>query len=189
MKKQDFTDEQLVEKSLEDIDFFGSLVERYEKPLLNYIFRISGFSLEIAEEILQEVFIKVWKNLHDFSAPMKFSSWIYRITHNETISTFRKTKSRGEQEQVELDENLFLSDKTDFRKEFDQKVSSSSIKKTLSVMTEKYREVLVLRFFEDKSYEEMSDILQVPTGTVATLISRAKKNFKEAIIRLNLNFQ
>ncbi len=188
MKKQDFTDEQLVAKSLEDIAFFGSLVERYEKPLLNYVFRISGFSLEIAEEILQEVFIKVWKNLNDFSSPMKFSSWIYRITHNETISTFRKIKSRGEQEQVELDESLFLPGKTDFTKEFDQKISSVAIKKILSVLTEKYREVLVLRFFEDKSYEEISDILQIPSGTVATLISRAKISFRETSARLNLNF-
>ncbi|MCF7830728.1 RNA polymerase sigma factor [Candidatus Gracilibacteria bacterium] len=188
MKRQDFTDEQLVGKSLEDIDFFGSLVERYEKRLLNYVFRISGFSPEIAEEILQEVFLKVWKNLNDFSAPMKFSSWIYRITHNETISTFRKMKSRGEPEQVELDENLFLPDKSDFVEEFDQEISSLAIKKVLAVLTEKYREVLVLRFFEDKSYEEISDILQVPSGTVATLIARSKNSFREASSRLNLNF-
>ena len=182
------TDEKLVELALEDVDWFGLLVERYEPRLKRYILRISSFPIETVEEILQDVFLKIWKNLNGFSGSVKFSSWIYRIAHNETISAFRKAKSRGHDQQVELDETLFIPDKTDFVKEFDQQLTAVKIKKTLEHLPEKYREVLVLKFLEDQSYEEIADILRCPMGTVATLISRAKKQFRAEAEKQDIQF-
>ncbi len=182
------TDEKLVELALEDVDWFGLLVERYEPRLKRYILRISSFPIETVEEILQDVFLKIWKNLNGFSGSVKFSSWIYRIAHNETISAFRKAKSRGHDQQVELDETLFIPDKTDFVKEFDQQLTAVKIKKTLEHLPEKYREVLVLKFLEDQSYEEIADILRCPMGTVATLISRAKKKFRNEAEKQDIQF-
>ena len=182
------TDEKLVELALEDVDWFGLLVERYEARLKRYILRISSFPIETVEEILQDVFLKTWKNLNGFSGQVKFSSWIYRIAHNETISAFRKAKSRGHDQQVELDETLFLPDNTDFVKEFDQQLTAHKIKKTLEHLPEKYREALVLRFLEDQSYEEIADILRCPMGTVATLISRAKKQFRNEAEKQDIQF-
>ncbi len=189
-KHTSFSDEELVQKSLEDLDFFGELVDRYEGKLKTYIFRISAFSLEEAEEILQEVFVKVWKNLNDFSPDMKFSSWIYRITHNETISAYRKSTARGEDKKSELTDELFeiTPSKIDLPSELDQKLTAELVHKILDGMPENYREVLVLYFLEEKSYEEISDILKKPMGTVATLLNRAKKSFRESAERQNINF-
>jgi len=184
------SDEALVQKSLEDISYFGMLVDRFEQKLKYYILRISSFSDMEAEEILQEVFLKVWRNLREFDGSVKFSSWIYNIAHNETISAFRKAKSRGENTAVELDEDLFLIPPAalDIPHELDQKMTAERVHKILNALPEEYREILVLKFLEDKSYEEISDILKKPMGTVATLVNRAKKNFRESAERQNVSF-
>jgi len=92
---------ELVRLSLENADFFAQIVQKYEKPLLRYLLRISNVSLEEAEDLLQEIFIKVYQNLWDFDESLKFSSWIYRIAHNETISAWRKKISRGKKINLE----------------------------------------------------------------------------------------
>jgi RNA polymerase sigma-70 factor (ECF subfamily) len=134
---------------------------------------------------LQEVFLKAWKNLNGFDVGLKFSSWIYRITHNETISTFRKSKSRGEDQKTNIEPELYenLPDDTHFVDEIDQKMTAAEVQAILKSLPENYREVLVLWFVEDQSYEEISDILMKPSGTVATLLNRAKKQFKETYLR------
>lgn len=184
-----FTDEQLVQRALEDLEVFGQIVERYETKLKFYILRISHFSDLEAEEILQEVFVKAWKNLNGFDPELKFSTWLYRIAHNETISAFRKAKSRGETEALELDPELFdaLPGSDDLVAELDQKLDASTVQETLQTLPKNYREVLILRFIEDKSYDEISDILQKPGGTVATLLNRAKTQFKQAYERKSLD--
>jgi len=174
------TDEYLAVNALQDMECFEALIERYEKKLLYYVLRISHFSAEEAEEILQEVFIKVWKNLNDFDDTLKFSTWIYRIVHNQTISSWRKAKSRGDTERAQLEPGLFdqIADEFDFITGLEAKFTAQKVKEVLEQLPEKYKAVLILRFIEDKSYEEISDILQKPPGTVATLLNRAKQKFK-----------
>jgi RNA polymerase sigma-70 factor (ECF subfamily) len=174
-----------------DIAPFEVLVERYEQALLRYILRISHFSKEEAEEILQEVFLKTWKNLQAFDTSLKFSSWIYHIAHNQTISEFRKVKSRGLMEQVEFDDELLgaLPSKVDLPQELNAKLEAEKVRHIIDELAPKYRDALVLRFLEEKSYEEISDILHVPLGTAATLVSRAKLAFTEKIKNSKLFFQ
>ena len=179
------TDEALVKAAQKDLSLFRVIVERYEKKLKFYILRISNVSDLEAEELLQDIFLKVWKNLNGFDEGLKFSSWIYRIAHNETISTFRKKKSRGEDLRTDLETELFenLPDDLDFTDEIDQKIEANQVRIILDLLPENYREVLVLRFIEDQSYEEIGDIIMKPSGTVATLISRAKAQFKEIYLQ------
>ncbi len=181
-KCEEFKDDELVKLSLENQDYFYCLILRYEDKLLRYIRRISSSSKEDAEDILQEIFISVYKNLNDFDSNLKFSSWIYRIAHNKTVSHWRKIQSRpktvsGDDE----DNNLFdfIAGDDDLLKSLEQKCSAKQIRKIIFNLDDKYREVLVLRFLEDKDYKEISDILKKPMGTVATLINRAKKKFVE----------
>jgi RNA polymerase sigma-70 factor, ECF subfamily len=164
-----------------NLEAFGKLIKSYEAKLKRYIMRISHFSEPEAEEILQEVFLKSWKNLNSYDSSLKFSNWIYRITHNETISSFRKHKSRGYDRTDSIDDSLFqlADDNIDFAKDLDRKHRSLEVRKSIQELPKKYKEVLVLRYFEDKSYDEISDILKKPAGTVATLINRAKKALKE----------
>ncbi len=118
-----FSNEKLAKIARDDVDAFGEIVDRFEKPLIRYILRISKFREEEAQEILQEVFLKAWKNLRGYDDNQKFSSWIYRITHNQTISEFRKAASRGIKQKAEWDDELFgnLPNSIDLPKEINRK--------------------------------------------------------------------
>lgn len=181
------TDEELVAMALEDQDYFAYIVTRYEKKLLSYIIRISGLPREDAEDVLQEVFIKIYVNLNSFDDKLKFSSWAYRITHNEAINNYRKKKSRP-QCAMDLDDEFLNNLASDMQTDghIDIQYLKENVKKVLGVMEPKYREVLVLRFWEDKDYGEISDILKKPMGTVATLLSRAKSSFRKEIEKQNI---
>ena len=163
----------------------------YEKKLSRYIRRITNFDEETVEDLLQEVFLKVYKNLNDYDADFSFNSWIYRIAHNEAIIFFRKQKSRPETVNPQNDEgvdylNIIPSD-IDLRGDYVKKELARKVRKLINKLPEKYRAVLVLKFLEEKNYNEISDILQTPSGTVATLIHRAKIQFKQLAIKHHLN--
>jgi len=188
---QQLNDEELVKKSLRDVIFFACLFERYEKKLIRYILRISSFSEEEADDVLQEAFLKIWKNLNKFDGSLKFSSWVYRIVHNTTVSEWKKSKSRGKDQQIKIDSELFqnLPSKINLTKEFQKEYDDKEIRKILNALPKKYSEVLVLKFLEEKDYNEISDILKKPPGTIATLIHRAKKAFREEADRKNILFE
>ncbi len=185
MSKPPLSDAQLVQNALQNLESFADIMERYEHQLKIYILRISNISDLEAEEILQEVFIKAWKNLNDFDQTLKLSTWLYRITHNEVISNYRKLKSRGEDIKPEFDDEFIesVADEFNFIEEFDKRINTETVREILAQLPEKYREVLVLKFIEDKSYDEIADILQKPPGTIATLINRAKSAFKDIVER------
>jgi RNA polymerase sigma-70 factor (ECF subfamily) len=171
------SDNEIAAKSLENLDYFSCLYQRYEPELLRYIRRVSGLEDDEAQDILQESFIKIWRNLNEFDTGMKFSSWIYRIVHNETISHLRKKKSYGKDKTVdaELYRNI-LADEEGAGMVREGTLATMPV--ILAQLPEKYREILVLKFLELKSYEEISDILKIPEGTVAIRISRAKERFR-----------
>ena len=174
------TDGELVILTLENSGYFACLIERYEEKLLRFIRRISGVNIQDAEDVLQEVFIKVYKNLNAYDNNLKFSSWIYRITRNYVISEFRKKKSRGEVFLVDEEWNIFVSD-LNIETELDKEIDKEILLKVLDKIDIKYREVLVLKFLEGYNYKEISDILKKPVGTVGTLINRAKRKLRQEI--------
>ena len=178
---ESFTDTELVKRSLEDKDFFKYIVERYQSKLSRYLHRLSALSREDTEDLLQNVFIKTYQNLNGFDEKLKFSSWIYRIAHNEAISFWRRQKIRPQTLELDLENDLLQNLAADFEMEveLDKKLLEQSVQKIFAQMDEKYLEVLVLRFLEENEYEEIADILKKPIGTVATLLNRAKKQFKE----------
>lgn len=177
------TDEEIVAMALENPEAYALIVERYEEKLLRYIIRILRSTKEDAEDILQDVFLSAYKNLNDFDRDLKFSSWIYRIAHNKVISHFRKVTARPKTMTYEGDSQLLniLASEENIERDLEKKYNAEEVRNILDQLDEKYREVLVLKFLEDKDYKEISDILEKPMGTVATLINRAKKQFKEKI--------
>lgn len=186
------TDNELVKLSLEDQVFFAHIIDRHEKKLKNYIIRLTNINHTEIEDLLQEIFLKIYTNLNEFNLnnDIKFTSWIYRITHNHVISNYRKLEARpkytpGEANEIFL--NNIIND-FDIIKEVDTKLLKKDIFKVLNVLPIKYKEVLVLKFFEEKTYEEMSDILKKPPGTIATLINRAKKIFAKEAQNINIQF-
>lgn len=176
----DVSDEGIVLLVVEDRNVFGVLVERYEQKLSRYIRRLGIISKQDREDVLQNVFIKAYKNIQGFDTELSFSAWIYRITHNEVVSFFRAKKVRPEGHLVDDGEAALVAifDKTDLVEELDKKIEAKHIAKCVDVLEETYRGVVILRYFEDRDYREISDILKIPEGTVATLLHRAKKKLR-----------
>ncbi len=180
------TDNELVGMSLGEPDHFLCLSKRYESKLLRYIIRISKFSREDAEDVLQEVFIKTYFNLNGFDKELHFSSWIYRIAHNESVSAIRKKVVRPTIA-LEVEDIERFGDDFDMTKNLDNSFDRKYIDEALSKMDEKYREVLVLRYLDEKDYTEIADILKKPVSTVGNLILRGKKIFKDEYEKLSIN--
>lgn len=176
-------DKELVLLSKEDSIFFAELINRYQDKLGRYVSRLGRFSKEDIEDILQNAFIKVYQNLNEFDVTLPFSSWIYRITHNETISFFRKTNSRPEGHSVYVEEYVLNNIAGDIATESntEKEINGEILQKAISELPQFYKDIIILRYFEEKSYEEISDILRISPGTVATRISRAKQNIKKFI--------
>ena len=176
------TDEELVSLTLQDQKHYLHLMKRYEAKIMRYILRLSSLSQDDAEDVAQEVFIKAYMNLHDFDVSLKFSSWLYRIAHNETISHFRRAKSRPQTLGLD-DQDGDLIDKLaadpELQRSIDRRSDAGLVRDVIDGLDPKYREVLILRFLEEKDYREISDILQKPMGTIATLINRAKSAFRQ----------
>ena len=119
-------------------------------------------------------FIKIWRNLNAFDQQLKVSSWIYRIVHNETISYSRKKVSYGKHLIVNEEEALLQVSSIENEASLPELEAIQRLDEHLSKLPQHYRTVLVLRYLETMSYEEISDVLKLPEGTVATQLNRAK---------------
>jgi len=170
------SDEKLVTLSKKDLNNFSEIVLRYEKKLFFYVKRISYFGKEDIEDILQNVFIKTYQNIYSFDCSMKFSTWIYQITRNATIDAIRKKSSRPKGIQLENQEFLSIfKSGIDLEKETISRDDFKKIKKIIDELPFDYKEIIILKFLEEKSYEEIMDIVRKPKGTIASLINRARK--------------
>lgn len=176
--RNDETDEVLMARVPREREVFGVLIERYEARLRRYLKRFMPGLAEEVDDVLQEVFIKAYVNAHGFDPALSFSSWVYRIAHNEAVTWLRKRTTRPETVELGDDEcTTFLASMEAARDTNETSLTKDAVARALAGMSEKYRTVLVLRFLEEKSYEEIGDILEVPGGTVATFVHRAKKEF------------
>ncbi len=179
------SDEELVALTLKNQDNFALIISRYKNKLFNYIRRITSIRDEDAEDLLQEIFLKVYLNLNDFDTDLKFSSWIYAIAHNQVISQHRKLSVRAEGHSTTLEDDSArkLASNVNIEKEIDNIYLKDNVAKVLYSLPEKYREVLVLKFLEEKNYQEISDIIKKPVGTVGSLMNKAKGEFKKELTK------
>mgnify|MGYP001560506592 CR=1 FL=1 len=165
-----------------DVESFGLLVERYEPKLMRYA-RKFLLATEDAQDVIQEVFIKSYSNIQGFDVARKFSSWIYRIAHNEFINA-GKRRSRLAGFTLNFDIDLLLpyavaeetadgmTQKRELRELLDQ---------SLEKLTPKYREPLVLYFFEEMDYQQISEVLQIPISTVGVRLQRGKAMLRKFV--------
>ncbi len=180
---ENYSDEELVVLTLKNQDSFALIISRYKDKLFNYIRRITNIRDEDAEDLLQDIFLKVYLNLNDFDTDLKFSSWIYAIARNQVISQYRKISVRAEGHSTSLEDESArkLASNINIEKELDNIYLKDNVAKVLDELPEKYREVLVLKFLEEKNYQEISDIIKKPVGTVGSLMNKAKGEFKKEL--------
>ncbi len=170
---ENLPDEEVVELvRSKDQELYRELVKRYQNKLLRYATYIVHDENQAAD-VVQEAFIKAFVNLRGFNTHKKFSSWIYRIVHNEAINQLKRSKKVTPFADREWLVDKIKSD-TNLEEEFLQKEKKEIIEQAVEELPLKYREPLALFYFEEKSYDEISDILRMPVGTVGTRISRGK---------------
>jgi RNA polymerase sigma factor (sigma-70 family) len=165
------TDEQIVKAVISgDHSVFRELVDRYQQPLLRYATYLIH-DPEIAEDVVQDSFIKAYKNLRGFRFNAKFSSWLYRIAHNTAMDSIKH-------QHISLDglahQDELVSDFIDATDLVDQNIASADVEHCLSKLSLKYREAIALYYLQDASYSEISDILHISVSAVGVRINRAK---------------
>jgi len=182
-QKEAISDEQIatsVQKgNLED---FGELVLRYGKKIQNYLFRFIQTKEEV-EDLTQDIFLKAYSNILSFNPKKKFTPWLYQIAHNELVNYLRK-KHYLSTKFIDLDLDILAAksvSKDDILKDLENNLKFELIDKNLNKLNFKYRQPFVLFFYENLSYQEISDILKIPISTVGTRIKRAKEIIKKSV--------
>jgi len=167
-------------------EIYDEIVIRYQKKLFSYVYRLVG-NKEEAEDILQNVFVKAYRNIASFDVERKFSSWIYRIAHNEAINFLKR---RNKRKFISWEDIVASKDKMETKSEerspidlWIREESRLEVQMALNRLPEKYQKVLMLRYFSEKSYAQIGKIIKSPVNTVGTLINRAKKKLM-AIVKL-----
>lgn len=187
-EKEIQTDAELIELAKKNPESFGLLMERYQGPLFHYIRRMTQLGNDDIQDLLQEVFIKIYQKLNEYDEVLKFSSWAYRIAHNHIIDYFRKANARPQTNSLDDYEwEKIVGASVHIEKDIINADCAEKIKVCISQLPLKYKEVLVLRFVEEKEYEEIMDILKKPKGTVATLIARGKDILIRNLKQQNIN--
>jgi RNA polymerase sigma-70 factor (ECF subfamily) len=174
-----------------DTRAFRQLVERYTPIVYNFVYRMTQ-NAELSDDMTQEVFVKVFKNLTSFEASRPFKPWLLRIASNTTVSALRK-QSGGKSEQagsqvVSLDalqEEMpgkewggSTRSCEDPAHQAEVRELGHRVERALYGMESNYRQVLLLRYQEDLSYEEIAETLGVPINTVRTWIKRGRDRLK-----------
>lgn len=168
------TDQIVVRCRKGDVRAFRELYEAYSKAMYNICLRMTGQSTD-AEDVLQEAFVQVFKNLHKLETDSSLTAWIKRIVVNHCVSHLRKKKMRFEEvNEVETaDEHDIDEDEHAF--------TVSMVKDAIKELPDGYRTVLNLYIFEEYSHKEIAALLGITESTVKTQFMRAKEKVRQLV--------
>lgn len=169
---------------------YRELLARYERPVFSLVFRMVR-DRETAEDLAQETFIKVLNNIDRYSPDFKFSSWLFKIANNLTIDHLRRRRLNtisieGSPDAVTAESaratSIALASGTESPlAELESKELGISIERAIAGLRPEYRACIMLRHVEDRSYEEIAEIVKLPLGTVKTYIHRARNELRAAL--------
>jgi RNA polymerase sigma-70 factor, ECF subfamily len=165
---------------------FETLVQRYEKRIINYVYRMIR-RYEDAHDLAQEIFIKVYMALDRYDPTFQFSTWIFRIAQNTAIDQLRKKnlpeesltredRGGGEDREMEIAADVVSPYRAAFNVEM-----AAAIESAVGELPEDYRELIELRHFAELSYDEIAEITRLPLGTVKNKLFRARNMLKEQL--------
>lgn len=182
----EYTDEELILEFQQNntIEAFEILVQRFKNPLTNFVFRFLG-DYEACTDVVQETFIKVYKNKDSYKSIAKFSTWIYTIAGNLAKTELQRRKRRkifsinsyGEDEETyDIPDESYRPDIIT-----DSGIKDAIIQKALLKVSDAYREMVILRDIQELSYEEISEITGVNVGTVKSRINRGRAQLQKLL--------
>jgi len=158
-------------------EIFGELVLKHQDFIFNVVKNFVRLEEE-ARDITQEVFLKAYENIEKFRGDSKFSSWLYRIAYNLSVNWSERKKGR----ETQLDDSFAetAAEKGGAVDEiFDRALILSRIKEVIEEIPLKYRVVIKLYYFEEKSYQEIAETLAVPINTVKVQLLRAREMIRK----------
>ena len=160
---------------------FEALIDRYQEKICRYAKRFFA-DKEDVEDLVQDVFLKVYVNINSYDKNQRFSPWIYRIAHNTFVNKIA-WKSVRKLVSIDTDEvfTLSLASPENVERESIRREEREQMERHLKSLDSKYREPLVLFFYEELSYEEIADILKIPINTVGIRILRGKNKLKKIL--------
>ncbi len=171
---QEFADDILVMRcQWRDRQAFAELIDRYQRPLRYFIARLVG-NPDLADELSQETWLTVLSKIHTLRNAATFSVWLYRIARNKVYQELRRRKVI-----IELDEGLEAPDDT--VDEIGSFEDAAKLHRCLEKLKPLHKEVLLLRFLEEMSYEQIADVLDCNLGTVRSRIFNAKLALKKEL--------
>lgn len=176
-----------------DLAAFEQLVRKYEKRMFNIAFRIAG-DYEDTCEIVQDAFVAAYRGIGMFRGQAKFATWLTSITINSARNRLKQTQGKRRHEQFSLEDPLPTADggmmmdppskDPPVDELLEKRDTQSKVKDCINALEADFKEVLVLRDMQDFSYEEISAILKVPTGTVKSRLFRAREAVKDCLKRV-----
>ena len=183
-----YSDEKLILRFQEgDINAYNELVKRYKDRLLNFVLRYFN-NVEQAEDVVQDTLIKLYTHASYYKNVAKFSTWIFTIAKNNALTELRKNK-RKTTDSLWTDDVQVIdinSNEESLDSKVQNEIAIDQLNKFLDEIPENFRMAVVLRDFQELSYEEISKILEIPIGTIKSRINRGRiqlaekmKHFKE----------
>ena len=182
---KNWTDEDLIFGFQEgNTEAFNEIVARYKNPLYNFVCRLLGDPM-FSEDIVQETFVRVYRNKHRYHRIAKFSTWIYTIASNLAKTELRRRKvkqffsisSKGTDEK-----DYDLPDySSDVERDVDLTMKQEAVLKEIDRLPSPFKEAVILRDLQDLAYEEISHILDVPLGTVKSRVNRGRARLQKIL--------
>lgn len=172
---------------------YRELIDRYQRPILSLIYRLVR-DRELAEDLAQDAFIKVFNALDRYNPERKFSSWIFKIAHNTAIDQLRKKEldtlsidgspHATSAEAVEASAIVPVSSDEDPEQYTSSREIGAHIEAAIGTLRPEYRTVIVLWHVEGRPYDEIAEIMELPLGTVKTYIHRARNELRKKLAHL-----
>lgn len=158
-----------------DVDAYGEIMSRYESKLTRYVVYLTHDPVA-AGDIVQETFIKAYQNLQGFNPKYMFSSWIYRIAHNEAMNAVKR--DRHIIHDLDVENVREAAYETTTIRDIDRSILKNDMQACLDSIELKYREVLMLQYYELMKYDEIADVLHIPPATVGVWAARGKAKLR-----------
>jgi len=155
---------------------FGLLVDKYQKPIFNIIYRMCH-NLEDARDIAQRVFIRAFQRLDTFDCNKKFFSWLCRIAINESLNFLKQQKKM-----VEIPVSMPIGEKGP-EQMLDGNEQREQMRKALMEIESKYRILIILKHFQNFSYDQMSEIMHLPVKTIKSRLYSARQKLGQILVR------
>lgn len=162
-----------------DRQAFTELVCRHQGSIVSLTYRMCG-DLHLAEDAAQEAFVRVWQNLNSYKPKYAFRSWLYRIATNAALDSLRR-----ERPTAELDSLSLVDPKATPEQSAEDNQRVAQVRRAIAQLSEPLRLVLILREYQDLTYQEIADALDIPVGTVMSRLNTARVQLRHELLVLS----